>query len=122
MANTIARAIGRDQSGRRKEVTRLGGASSEAQANTWQTFTTAAVNADGRAWAEIAREDATQGREQLGELYALAENGLDPMNTLQLTLFGVVFQVTRDKHGRVVIDGGKDHGAFAFTSSYPARR
>lgn len=56
MAATIAKAIGSDSSGRRKETTRLGSRSATAEANTWRTFATVHVNADGSGYVEVKRD------------------------------------------------------------------
>lgn len=56
MANTIAKAIGYDKSGRVKEAHRLGSDSACAQANTWRTFATVEVNADGRGSVRVVRD------------------------------------------------------------------
>jgi hypothetical protein len=55
MAATIAKAIGYDNS-RTKAVHRLGHQSSEAEANTWRTFTTCFVNKDGSGFVEVRRD------------------------------------------------------------------
>lgn len=54
MAATIARAIGRTKDSER-ETTRLGHESSEAQANTFKTFTTSKVNKDGSGEVKVER-------------------------------------------------------------------
>lgn len=55
MAATIAKAIGRGN-GVEREGTRLGPESSEAQANTFKTFTTCKVNANGSGYMQLERE------------------------------------------------------------------
>jgi hypothetical protein len=55
MANTIAKATGSDSS-RNKETHRLGSKSSTGEANTWRTFTTTHVNADGSGFCRIMRD------------------------------------------------------------------
>lgn len=58
MAATIAFAIGRDsKDGKRveKECTRLGAQQAEARAQTYKTFTTATVNADGSGEVKVER-------------------------------------------------------------------
>ena len=55
MANTIAKAVGYDNT-RRKETHRLGSKRAEAFANTWHTFTTCVVNADGSGYVSVTRE------------------------------------------------------------------
>jgi hypothetical protein len=65
MAATIARATGYDAS-RVKETHRLGSQSSTAQANTWQTFTTAHVNRDGSGYVEVSRNGETLIRAAFG--------------------------------------------------------
>lgn len=54
MANTIAKAYGYDKS-RTKEVHRLGSKSATGQANTWITFSTTNINADGSGSFELKR-------------------------------------------------------------------
>lgn len=56
MAATIAKCIGTDKSGRVKEASRLGGASAEGQANTWRTFASVVVFADGSGTVEVKRD------------------------------------------------------------------
>lgn len=53
MANCIARCIGTDRTGRTKESTRLGSHTAEGQANTWSTFASAVVWADGHGYVEV---------------------------------------------------------------------
>jgi hypothetical protein len=65
MAATIAKATGYDSS-RAKEAHRLGSQSSTAQANTWQTFTTAHVNRDGSGYVEVIRNGKTLHRFDFG--------------------------------------------------------
>lgn len=55
MAATIAKAIGGDSS-RTKETHRLGSRYSRAEANTWRTFTTAFVAADGSGYVAVSRD------------------------------------------------------------------
>lgn len=54
MARTIAYAVGYDRS-RAKQVSRLGHEASQGQANTWRTFTTCYVAADGRGYVQVER-------------------------------------------------------------------
>jgi len=58
MAATIAKCIGHDNT-RRKVEQRLGSVASEAQANTWHTFTTCYVWRDGSGYIEVKRGDRT---------------------------------------------------------------
>ena len=55
MAKTIAIASGEDTS-RTKTVHRLGSRSATGHANTWRTFTTASVNADGSGSVTVKRD------------------------------------------------------------------
>ncbi len=57
MAATIARARGFTKNGdsRTGEATRLGAGSARASANTWRTFATAYINADGSGYVEVRR-------------------------------------------------------------------
>ena len=55
MAATIAKAFGGDKS-RVKETHRLGSQSATGQANTWRTFTTCHVNADGSGYVQVIRD------------------------------------------------------------------
>ena len=55
MAATIAKCIGYD-SKRVKEDQRLGSVAAQAHANTWRTFTTARVNADGSGFVTVMRD------------------------------------------------------------------
>lgn len=57
MANTVAKIVAVDESGREKKVTRLGGAFSQVEANTWHTFCTALVYADGSGYVSVVRDD-----------------------------------------------------------------
>ena len=61
MANTIAEAIGYDNT-RRKETHRLGSRAAEVRAATWKTFATAVVNADGSGYVEVRRDGKTLHR------------------------------------------------------------
>lgn len=54
MAATIAKAIGYDMT-RVKQVQRLGSACARAEANTWETFATAYIKADGSGYVEVKR-------------------------------------------------------------------
>ncbi len=54
MAKTIAKAFGNDKS-RYKETHRLGSKSSTGQANTWITFSTTHINADGSGHFKLER-------------------------------------------------------------------
>lgn len=58
MAKTIAIATGTDTN-RQKETYRLGSQSAQAQANTWRTFATAYVNADGSGYVFVQRDGHT---------------------------------------------------------------
>jgi len=55
MANTIAWATGYDST-RVKETHRLGSVRAIANANTWCTFATACVNADGSGYIRVVRD------------------------------------------------------------------
>ncbi len=55
MAKTIAIAVGQDSS-RRKEVHRLGSECSIGQANTYKTFSTTTVWADGSGTFKLERD------------------------------------------------------------------
>lgn len=59
MAKTIAICTGTDKNGRQKEVTRLGSDWAEGQANTWKTFTTCRVYADGSGYVLVRRNGVT---------------------------------------------------------------
>lgn len=65
MAATIAKARGYDSS-RIKEVHRLGSQASSAEANTWRTFTTTSVTADGSVIQTVVRDGVTVHRFELG--------------------------------------------------------
>lgn len=65
MAKTIATAIGYDNT-RQKETHRLGSRGAKAEASTWKTFATAAVNADGSGWIEVKRNDVVLHRYDFG--------------------------------------------------------
>ena len=54
MAKTIAKACGHDK-GRSKETHRLGSQSSTGEANTWRTFSSTTINADGSGWCRVQR-------------------------------------------------------------------
>ena len=56
MANTIAHCVGIDHSGRVKSDHRLGSNSARGEANTWRTFTTAFVAADGSGFVKVERD------------------------------------------------------------------
>jgi len=58
MAATIARAQGfkRDGTAQNGEATRLGHGQAFAEANTWRTFTTACVEADGHGYVRVVRD------------------------------------------------------------------
>jgi hypothetical protein len=66
MAATIAKCRGLDSS-REKEAHRLGARASEAQANTWRTFSTAFVRADGSGYVEVHRDGALLHRFEFSE-------------------------------------------------------
>ena len=55
MANTISMCWGEDKN-RTKKASRLGNLASEAQANTWQTFTTCYVRKDGSGFIQVVRK------------------------------------------------------------------
>ena len=61
MAATIAYAVGFTIGGVRqnKQVSRLGHGAAMANADTWHTFATAYVNADGSGYVEVARNGRT---------------------------------------------------------------
>lgn len=54
MAATIAKAIGYDKN-RRKECHRLGSREAVAQANTFKTFSTVGIQADGSGFCRVSR-------------------------------------------------------------------
>lgn len=54
MAKTIAKAFGYDKT-RTKEVHRLGSRSSTGEANTWRTFSSTTINADGSGSFQLQR-------------------------------------------------------------------
>lgn len=56
MAKTIAIAKGHDTT-RCKETHRLGSKAAEAQANTWRTFATVLIRADGSGEVYVKRDD-----------------------------------------------------------------
>ena len=58
MANTIAICKGRDKT-REKESHRLGSTEAEGQANTFRTFATCLVRADGSGFIQVRRDDNT---------------------------------------------------------------
>lgn len=66
MANTIAVCTGTDSDGRQKETSRLGSYSATGNANTWRTFTTCHVNADGSGWVLVQRSGQTLHRFEFG--------------------------------------------------------
>ena len=57
MAATIARARGyrKDGTPQNAEVIRLGAGGADAMANTWKTFTTCCIDADGSGYLRVAR-------------------------------------------------------------------
>jgi hypothetical protein len=55
MANTISRCYGHD-SNRTKNASRLGSRASSGEANTWRTFTTCYVEADGSGYVMVKRD------------------------------------------------------------------
>ena len=61
MAETIAYAAGYTKHGQlqSRRVSRLGHGAAMAQANTWHTFTTTYVNADGSGYVNITRDGKT---------------------------------------------------------------
>jgi len=54
VAKTIAKACGHDKS-RCKETHRLGSQSSTGEANTWRTFSSTTINADGSGSFQLKR-------------------------------------------------------------------
>ena len=60
MAKTIAKACGHDKT-RTKEVHRLGSQSSTGEANTWKTFSSTTINADGSGHFCVKRDGKTIG-------------------------------------------------------------
>ena len=58
MANCIAKATGIDGS-RRKDVQRLGSLAAQASANTWNTFATVYVRANGSGEVEVKQNGET---------------------------------------------------------------
>ncbi len=65
MAKTIAIAKGFDAS-RIKETHRLGAKMSEGQANTYRTFSTVRMNADGSGFVQVRRDDKTLFYQEFG--------------------------------------------------------
>ena len=65
MANTIAIATGFDST-RAKTTSRLGSQRAQAQANTWRTFATVTVDANGTAYVTIKRDGVTVHTFELG--------------------------------------------------------
>lgn len=61
MAATIARATGFNKEGERRttEATRLGHGAAQGCANTWRTFTTAYIEADGHGYVDVVRDGKT---------------------------------------------------------------
>lgn len=61
MAATIAYAVGFDKASARQnsQASRLGHGAAMANANTWRTFTTCHVNADGSGYVGVARDSKT---------------------------------------------------------------
>ena len=61
MAATIAYAVGFNKQGARQngQASRLGHGSAMANANTWRTFTSCHVNADGSGYVEVSRDGKT---------------------------------------------------------------
>ena len=66
MAATIAKATGYDNT-RTKETHRLGHRSAKAEANTWRTFCTSFVAADGSGYVEVTRDGKTLHRFDFGQ-------------------------------------------------------
>ena len=68
MAATIGRVkgYGKDGSSQASEATRLGHGSVRVQANTWRTFTTCWVDADGSGYVEVTRNSKTLKRFDFG--------------------------------------------------------
>lgn len=71
MANTIAIATGTDKNGRQKETHRLGSHNAMAQANTWRTYATVYVQADGSGYALVIRNGQTLSKFEFGPEDAL---------------------------------------------------
>lgn len=65
MAATIARAFGFDST-RTKEVSRLGHHSARGEANTWRTFTSCNVRADGSGEVTVVRDGVILHRYEFG--------------------------------------------------------
>jgi hypothetical protein len=65
MAKTIAIATGYDAT-RQKETQRLGSNAATARANTWHTFTTCHVDADGSGYVLVKRGTETLHRFEFG--------------------------------------------------------
>ena len=61
MAATRAYAVGFNKQGERQnvQVSRLGHGAAMANANTWRTFATAYIWADGSGYVEVARDRKT---------------------------------------------------------------
>jgi len=71
MAKTIAICTGIDTNGRQKEVHRLGSFAAQSQVNTWQTFVSCQVNADGSGYVLVQRNGVTLHSYEFGaEEYA----------------------------------------------------
>ncbi len=58
MAKTIAKAFGCDKN-RVKETHRLGSQCSTGEANTWKTFSSTTINADGSGFCRVQRGGET---------------------------------------------------------------
>jgi hypothetical protein len=61
MAATIGYIVGFSKDGKRQasQASRLGHGAVMANANTWRTFSTAHVNADGSGYVTVARDGKT---------------------------------------------------------------
>lgn len=76
MAATIARAIGKSAE-TTTEAVRLGPESAEAQANTFKTFTTAKIKADGSGSIEVQRTKGDGTRVVIGRMeFGPEESGI----------------------------------------------
>ena len=87
MAATIARAIGRSKD-RETEASRLGPESAEAQANTFRTFTTCKVEADGSGYMQLERQ--RDGKRIVVARIEFAEEGSHLWNVIDLKGVGTM--------------------------------
>lgn len=108
MAATIARAIGRSHNAER-EATRLGQQSAEAQANTFKTFMTAKVNADGSGWVRIERE-INGARKDIGFMSVGPETGEDIDKVDGFTRFTGIVERGQDASPGVEIETRRTEG------------